>query len=242
MKKTIVKISGMALCVLVLLVATLFCCDFAMRAQDTKMLKTVYPREKASGTLATQAEDIPVIRAIFELNQFYDEQTLFHETGAEPQMLSHAAKGAANAAVKGLIAANVFPKTMQKTLENTTLANTAKQGEYGMLRKTETDFSLLYGGSYTIQRYRENLVTRASFQTKEKIAEKLDVEAAVDAYIAYLGMDGLPDWKPADIAGFTGQIAAARYARSAQLYVMVSVDTRGTMGDTVTLGAYYKAG
>ncbi|MEG1447016.1 MAG: hypothetical protein RSC58_07085 [Ruthenibacterium sp.] len=222
--------------VLLLLIGALFCCNAFLRAQDAVMLKTVYPREKADGTLTKQAEDIPVIRAIYELNTFHDKENLFHETGAAPDMLTEVSPEAAQKVITQLAQAKVFPKSMEKTLEQT-----IENSKYHNLRKTETDFSMLYGSNYQIMRYQENRVTEASFVTAEKKPPAIDAEAAVDAYLAYLGMDGLPDWEYAETADISGQTGAAKYSKSAQLYVMAVLDTRYESGYGVTLGAYYSS-
>ncbi|MEG0167825.1 MAG: hypothetical protein RR709_08155 [Ruthenibacterium sp.] len=234
--KNFIQNTAAILGVVLLLIGTLFCCHAFLRMQDAAMLKTVYPREKTGGTLTTQAEDIPVIRAIYELNAFHDKANLFHETGAAPDMLTAVSPNAAQDAITQLAQAKVLPEDMAKTLEQT-----VQSSNYHNFRKTETDFSMLYGDNYQITRYQENRVTEAFFVTAEKKPPTFDAEAAVDAYLTYLGMDGLPDWERVETADIDGQTGAAKYSKSAQLYVMAAVDTRYESGYGVTLGAYYSS-
>lgn len=220
----------------ILLLGTLFCGNQMVRVQDSKMLNAVHLRTKTGDAVSPQAEKISLVQALWEVEQFYDTQTMFHETGKTESELSEISNEMTLAFCEELQQKNVLPEAVlnaqKEMLEKATFPNGLMAGESG--------FSMLYGQNFSLYLYDNSLATRGSFSIGEKALPQIDLDACADAYIAYLGLDALGDWEAAPTAQIDKQIAAARYSKSGQLYLIVSLADYKTEGYSFAFGIYPK--
>lgn len=204
-----------------ILAGTLYALTCFLRLQDARMVAGVYPRTVHTDELSQQAERIDVVRALWEVENFYDGLQFYDSTQSAP-ITNKQPRADTLALFEGLKDADVISSSLLDTAKaaiDSSWESTKIQGKL--------NFAQLYVGDVSGVVWNSTLLTSFMvYYTQEP--ETLPLVQAVKAYAAYLGVGQLEDWEMLpQKEGVTFQ-SAAMYSAQAQLYLSITQETYDT--------------
>lgn len=217
------KTLAAAACVLALLVLVQLGLGLVWTMRDNSLFGRVHPRGLGAEELAPEAEENPMVRALWDKQLYYDNTAYaMEEYDSNLRRADAAASKARLEAYKALGEAGVLPENACRAVVQT--AQPASDSVAVAAVFTRVNEMLLYQGT-AVSTY---------VMVADGAADDFDLAAACNAYVQYLGLEGLADWQPATLFEVAGMHSAALYSSGAQMLAQIVVDTRTTEGDSIS--------
>lgn len=196
------------------------------------MLQTLHTRTVEVDELSVEAERIDVVRALWEAENFYSGNLFYNSIDSviqKPELLTHAQ---AEAMFEDLFTSGVLSPEIKERFQKV-MADVI--GEYS-ITPGQLSFAQVYAGYVSAQIWNDTLKTNFSIFMDD--LPTMDLQAILQAYAVYLGVDGLNDWVSIPLKAMPHQYGVAHYSAQAQLYITVTIDQFEPKGGSFYLGAY----
>ncbi|MEG2394535.1 MAG: hypothetical protein RSC36_05845 [Ruthenibacterium sp.] len=226
--KTVLGFCGVA----ALLTAVMLCLNGVLALRDAAALRKSDAMPPQADLLSPDTEQIPLVSAFWQRAHFDTDATFFgSETAGDAVEISYETL---LSPYRTLYEAGVLPESLWQTVQAQLTG--AKAPENAALQiPGKLKFCKMYGGSCQVELFCDT-VTAFSLFEQSGAPQTLDDHGIAQAYLQYLGLNGLVDWREIPLQSVEGWSGCALYSERAQLYVQVLTDARPLNGVYFTCG------